>query len=201
VSKNLADRDDATIYVALAYSQVVGKIQEHGRAMNLERYGKPNPNAPKELSQFAFLIGEWQCEVRLKDENGEYRASSATWVCRYTLDGYALTDEFKRFGPDGELVQFGANFRSYNADKNVWVMKWYDALASTWLDLGPEELGGIQVGRASITFKHHVTGGIVRAAFLDMSENRFTWQADFSSDGGSTWDEDTYVIEAHRVVE
>jgi hypothetical protein len=28
-------------------------------------YGKLNPNAPPELSRFAFLIGEWRCEVLL----------------------------------------------------------------------------------------------------------------------------------------
>ena len=28
------------------------------QAMNLEKYGKPNPNAPKEFSHFAFMVIE-----------------------------------------------------------------------------------------------------------------------------------------------
>ena len=106
------------------------------------KYGKPDPNAPREFSQFAFLIGQWRCESRVKGPDGAFKTYRATWVGRYILDGYVIADEWRQTGPTGKLMQLGQNFRSYNTDQKAWIMKWLDALASTWLDLGPEDLGG-----------------------------------------------------------
>ncbi len=80
-------------------------------------------------------------------------------------------------------------------------MKWHDALASTWIDLGPAELGGVQADGTSITFKHKVPpDDLLRCTFSDISENHFTWLGEFSSDGGGTW-EDVMVIQAYRITE
>lgn len=163
-------------------------------------YGRPNPNAPRELSQFAFLIGSWRGDVKVRGEDGAYEAHEARWVARYILDGYAIADEYREMRSTGELVRFGATYRSYNSDKNTWIMKWHDALASTWLDLGPEDLGGVRVDDTSITFKHrHPPNILVRITFSDISEDRFSWRADSSTDGGETWDESVMAIDAYRV--
>ncbi len=105
-------------------------------------------------------------------------------------------------------MQLGQNYRSYNSEKKTWTMKWLDALASTWLDLGPEDLGGVQVHDTSITFKHHVPPGpaaklfppqsLFRITYSNISENHFTWRAEVSPDGEKKWDE-VQVIEAHRI--
>jgi hypothetical protein len=31
-----------------------------------QEFGKANPNAPAALSRFAFLIGRWRCEARVR---------------------------------------------------------------------------------------------------------------------------------------
>ena len=170
-------------------------------------YGSPNPNAPKELSQFAFLIGKWRCESKVKGQNGEYQTYAAVWLGRYILDGYVIADEFCQIDSDGQLTQLGQTYRSYNSEKNTWVMKWHDALASTWLDLGPEDLGGVRVTDTSITFKHYLPPGpaaeifpahtIFRMTISDISEVHFTWRAHVSTDGEKTWDQ-VQVIEAYR---
>ncbi len=78
-------------------------------------------------------------------------------------------------------------------------MKWHDALNSTWLDLGTEELGGVRVTDHSIRFKHHLPpDGQVRITFSNISKNRFTWTADFSNDEGETWVESVMAMEALR---
>ena len=162
-------------------------------------YGKPKPDAPEELSQFAFLIGKWRCDEKLKRPDGTYESFQATWICRYILDGYAIADEYRTTRPDtGELVRLGATYRSYNAEKKTWVMKWQDALTATWLDLGPEELGGVQVDQESITFKHRLPeDGLLRCTFSNISKDHFTWRGETSTDGGETWVE-VMVIQAHR---
>ena len=66
-------------------------------------------------------------------------------------------------------------------------MTWLDAMNSTWLDLGPEDLGGVQLTEKSITFKHHQPPNIiVRISFSNISENHITWQADSSTDATSS---------------
>jgi hypothetical protein len=108
-------------------------------------FGKPNPNAPAALSRFAFLIGKWRCEAKVKSSNGEWQTLQATWVGRFILDGYAIADEYRMSGSSAELIVLGINLRTYDATKRIWNMKWLNALAGTCVDLGPEQLGGGQV--------------------------------------------------------
>jgi hypothetical protein len=35
--------------------------------------GRPNPKAPAELSRFAFLIGRWTCDARVRLVDGEWQ--------------------------------------------------------------------------------------------------------------------------------
>ena len=34
-------------------------------------------------------------------------------------------------------------WRAYDAARQTWNMKWLHALTGTWVDLGPQELGGV----------------------------------------------------------
>ena len=68
-------------------------------------FGKLNPNAPSALSRFAFLIGRWRCEAKVKLANGVSQTFPATWVGRYILDGYAIADEYRMTGSSGESTR------------------------------------------------------------------------------------------------
>src|ERR671922_353575 len=118
----------------------------------MDQVGKPNPNAPAALSRFAFLIGNWRCEAKVRLANGEWQTLQATWVGRFILDGYAIADEYRMTGSSGEVIVLGLNLRTYDATKQNWNMKWLNALAGTWVDLGPEELGGVHFDGRSITY-------------------------------------------------
>ena len=168
------------------------KPQEH-------EYGKPNPNAPLELSRFAFLIGEWRCEAKLKRDDGTWYGLTATWEGRYILDGYAIADEFRLLAASGELMVLGVNLRSYDAKKKVWHMKWLSALAGTWTDLGPEELGGVSADEKVISYimkEPLAPHAFTRATYTNSSADRFTWRGERSNDR-KTWEE-FMVIEAYR---
>ena len=118
------------------------------RLMNREaEYGSPNYKAPPELSQFAFIIGAWRCDVRVKENDGTWQKYEATWVGRYMLDGYVIADAYRMTNQAGELIMHGMNFRSYSVATKTWVMKWLDATRSFWVELGPGELGGVRVTR------------------------------------------------------
>lgn len=164
-----------------------------------QQNGEPNPKASPELSRFAFLIGKWRCEAKLKQDSGTWENLKGTWEGRYILDGYAIADEFRMMMPAGELLVLGVNLRTYDAQKKVWNMRWLNALAGTWTDLGPEELGGVTADEKAISYMmkepvaHHA---YTRATYTNFSENHFTWRGERSNDG-KRWEE-FLIIEVYR---
>ncbi|MBV9502421.1 MAG: hypothetical protein JO138_23880 [Acidobacteriaceae bacterium] len=91
---------------------------------------------------------------------------------------------------------------TYDAAKQTWKMKWLNALAGTWIDLGPEELGGVHFDRGSIVyvFKEPVAAhAYTRATYTNISEAHFTWRGEKSEDW-NTWSE-FMVVEAYRSME
>lgn len=164
-----------------------------------QEFGKLNPNAPAALSRFAFLIGRWRCEARVRLAGGEWQAFQATWLGRFILDGYAIADDYRMTDASGALIVLGVNLRTYDAARQVWNMKWLNALAGTWVDLGPEELGGVSLDGHSIVyaFKEPMAGhAYTRATYTNISDNRFTWRGE-KSDDRKTWSE-FMVLEAYR---
>ncbi len=164
-----------------------------------QEFGKPNREAPAALSRFAFLVGRWQGEAAVRLADGEWQTLQATWLGRYILDGFAIADEFRMTGPSGETIVLGINLRTYDATTQAWNMKWLNALAGTWVDLGPEELGGVTFDGQSIVyaFKEPVAAhAYTRATYTNISEGHFTWRGE-KSDNGKTWSE-FMVIEVYR---
>jgi hypothetical protein len=170
-----------------------------GRGVWEREFGQPNPNAAAELSRFAFLVGRWRCEARVKLDDGQWQAFDAAWLGGFILDGYAIADEYRMTDSGGKLVVLGVNLRAYDPARQVWNIKWLNALTGTWVDLGPEELGGVRFDGDSIiyAFKEPMAGhAYTRATYANISEQRFTWRGE-KSDDREAWSE-FMVIEAYR---
>src|SRR5262245_6501592 len=162
-------------------------------------FGKLNPHAPAALSRFAFLIGKWRCDARVRSDDGQWQAFHGEWIGRFILDGYAIADEYRMTGSSGELLVLGLNLRTYDAANRTWNMKWLNALAGTWLDLGPEELGGVTCDGQSIIYAFEepvATHVYTRATYTIRSDTHFTWLGD-KSDDGRAWSQ-FMVVEVHR---
>jgi Protein of unknown function (DUF1579) len=164
-----------------------------------EDYGRLNPDAPGALARFAFLLGRWRCEAKVRLDTGDWQTFEATWVGRAILDGRVIADEYRMTGPDGELLVLGVNIRAYDAASQRWHIKWLNALAGTWTDLGPEELGGVHVEGQSIVYAFRepmAAHAFTRATYTNISETHFTWRGE-RSDDGRAWSE-FMVVEAER---
>jgi hypothetical protein len=81
----------------------------------------------------------------------------------------------------GEQLVLGMNLRSYDGKEKVWRMKWLNALAGTWTDLGPEELSGVVADGEATSYsmkepvaRHAFTG----ATYVNISTDHFTWRGD-----------------------
>ncbi len=165
-------------------------------------FGESNPKAPAALARFAFLVGRWRCDAEVKAPHGDGQTLHATWFGRYILDGYAIADEYRMTGASGELIVLGINIRAYDAANQVWNMKWLNARAGTWVDLGPEELGGVTFDGQSIiyAFREPMAGHTyTRATYTNISSSHFTWRGE-KSDDGKTWSE-FIVVQAYRIQE
>lgn len=162
-------------------------------------YGTIHPDAPVELAYFAFLIGNYDCDARLKATDGSWQNLKATWEGKYILDGHVIADDYRMMTPAGELMVLGTNFRSYDAARKTWNIKWLNALTGTWLDLGTPELGGVHIDERGI---HYIAkeapdaSTLSRAIYANISARHFTWRGEHSADGTS-WTE-FMVIECQR---
>ncbi len=164
-----------------------------------QNFGKLNSHAPAALSRFAFLIGKWRCEAKIKSATGEWQTFKAAWLGRFILDGYAIADEYRMTGSSGELIVLGMNFRTYDAAKQIWNIRWLNALAGNWTDLVSEEFGGVRFDGQSIlyAFKEPVAShAYTRATYTNHSMTHFTWRGE-KSDDAKTWSE-FMVVEAYR---
>jgi hypothetical protein len=148
--------------------------------------GALNPRAPAELARFAFLIGRWRCEAKVRSDNGEWQSFQAAWLGRYILDGYAIADEYKMTDASGELIVLGMNFRTYDSAKQGWSMKWLNALAGTWTDLGSAEFDGVTFDGQSVIYAFRepmAEHAYTRATYANISRTHFTWRGQKSDDG------------------
>jgi hypothetical protein len=164
-----------------------------------QEFGRINPRAPVALSRFAFLVGRWRCDASVELDSGEWQTLQATWIGRFILDGYAIADEYRMTDASGAVIVLGVNVRAYDTGRQGWNMRWLNALAGTWVELGPEELGGVADHGQSIEyiFREPMAGHtFTRATYTNISEQHFTWRGEKSGDR-RTWHE-FMVIEAHR---
>ncbi len=164
-----------------------------------QEFGHPNPSAPAELSRFAFLVGNWRFEARAQGPDGQGQDFKGTWAGRYILDGYAIADDYRMIDLSGKLIVLGANFRVYDAGKKTWNIKWLHALSGTWVDLGPEELGGVSFAGKSVSYvmkEPMAEHAYTRATYTNISDDHFTWRGEKSADR-KTWSE-FMVIEVYR---
>ena len=158
-----------------------------------------NPQAPVALSLFAFLIGKWRCEAKLKSIGGVWQTYPAQWLGRFILDGYAIADEYRMMRASGETLVLGMNVRTYDAGRRIWNIRWLDGLTGGWTNLISEELGGVRHDGRSVTyaFKEPVAAhAYTRATYTSHSATHFTWRGD-QSDDGRIW-RDFMIVEAYR---
>lgn len=150
----------------------------------------PHPDAPAELSQYAFIVGDWDCKTRFMGPDGSFTEGSARWSGHWILGGTAIQDIWQ-----GGAGGFGTNLRSYNAETGKWDNRWL--AGGQWKYYVSEQIGETMV----------MTGGegkdprgafIDRNTFYEIEKNSWRWRKDRSYDGGKTWFEGVGFIEATR---
>ena len=91
-------------------------------------YGAADPNAPPELAQFDFLIGDYSVASHAW-RNGAWTPPRpgvrSRWNGRYGLGGITIVDDWYDVDPGSQSQgNRGTNVRMYDADAGEWVMMW-----------------------------------------------------------------------------
>ncbi len=131
-------------------------------------YGQPHPEAPKELDLFAFMVGEFDCSDRLLMANGSWKEMKAVWHTHYTLNGYAIQDNYRN------EIYAGMSIRTYSSPQNAWQVSFFGmpgGHTGLWQ-------GGRQDSKIVLTSEQTASNGttvISRLTFSDIGPNGFEW--------------------------
>jgi len=170
---------------------------QHGHA------SPPAPTAPREASQFDFLVGQWELVAQPKvgglaaKIHGSPRFPG-TWKAWRGLDGFGIEDEVRLTDASGNPQVLTHTLRIFDKNSQRWSIAALDVYRSTfthasaeWRDgqMHVDTQGTDQEGRAYVS----------RARFHDITPNGFRLQQDRSYDAGATWTEGFLKIEAKRV--
>ena len=159
-------------------------------------YGAPHENAPQELSQFAFLVGDYK--IGLHKWLGEAWSPpppgvTARWNGWYGLGGMAIVDEW--FSPDPAQnpdATRGINVRMYDEEAGEWDMMWVATGAHQVQDLRARVIDGVltmwQVYPERPDFK---------AEFLIEDADRWS-RITYAKDENGEWVK-TFMLSASRI--
>ena len=168
-----------------------------GATPALAQHGAPAsagvPTAPKEATQFDFLVGQFSLTVQpavsglVAAIHGSPKLAG-TWKGWRALDGWGVEDELR-------IVDESGNPRSYSH-----AVRFYDAAAQHWINTTIDVYRGV-TGTSTATWKDGQltvmlkgTDGdgkayLGRTRFFEITPTAFKYQQDRSYDDGKTWKE------------
>nr|WP_299070517.1 nuclear transport factor 2 family protein [uncultured Allomuricauda sp.] len=136
-------------------------------------FGLPNPNAPKELLDFAPLIGECNCKSQTKKADQTWdEPVDMIWRFKYIMNGMAIQDETLK-----EDQTFSGSIRQFIPDSTKWYVHYYSTRSPSptlpvWEGNKTKE-GKIVLYREQKA--PNGTDGFYRLSFYEIDEKGFKW--------------------------
>ena len=143
-------------------------------------FGRPHPDAPAELQQFAFMVGKNDCtEERLDNASGEWIPGTRTWDAHYFINGNAIRDS----GRSGSATN--GNIRIFDTASGQWHVTYFSTPvygSGVWS-------GGLVEDRLELEQPQKAPGtdldGINRLTFFNMTDSSLDWKGEWVSLDGS----------------
>ena len=163
----------------------------------------PAPVAPREATQFDFLLGQWDLTVKLAPSNLGQRIHgtpkvTGVWKAWRGFDGWGVEDELRLLDASANPVALLHSVRLYDNAAKRWNISGADAYRAHFTSANAEWKNGEMIVMA----KGVDQGGkayVHRNWFYAISATGFKYQQDRSQDDGRSWDEGVLKIEAKRV--
>lgn len=163
----------------------------------------PSAAAPKETSQFDFLVGQWELTASPKATTLGQKIHGVpkligVWKAWRAFDGWGIEDEVRLTDGSGNPRAFSHATRFYDAKTRRWNVASIDVTRGTSATSTAEWRGAEMVinGRGTDEDGHAY---LSRATFTKISNAGFTYRLDRSTDNGATWTEGITTIVAKRV--
>lgn len=158
--------------------------------------------APKEASQYAFLIGDWDLTVKVPATSLAARIHGmpkivGTWSARRALDGWGIVDDLRITDIAGNPNAMLHATRYFDRTTGKWVISALDVYRGRFTTATGELRNG-EMQTASSGTDANGKPYMLRTRMFDVKANSFRYVQDRSEDGGRTWTEGTLTIEARR---
>ncbi len=150
-------------------------------------FGTLNPNAPPQTIQFGQLVGKWDCTSYDLQQDSTWYKSKATWIFKYTLNGFAIEDTWIEKTSDStnnttilKRDFHGINMRLFNPKLKKWQCVWLDNRQNTMSPIWQANYN--DVNKELVMYDQSQSWKIT---FFNMKKNSFDWNYKVLKD--STW--------------
>lgn len=134
-------------------------------------FGRLNPEAPEDTSQFGFMIGNFNCSDSLLTQ-GQWKASKATWNSAFILNGHAVKDTYRNEDFAGTSIRF------YNSKKKKWDVYFF-GMPGGHTGLWEGEQEGNQMIMRQLRKGPNGEQIESRLTFYNIRDNSFDWKGEF----------------------
>ena len=165
--------------------------------------GSSQASAPREASQFGFLIGQWALTVTPKVNSLAARIHGAptykgSWKAWRAFDGYGIEDELRIADRSGNPNSLSHALRIFDVTGNRWTQTVLDVYRGRFTTAtGAWKDGAMRFAGESTDAEGKRV--MYRSRFFDITPTSFRFESDRSTDGGRTWDTGAVKIAATRV--
>jgi hypothetical protein len=162
------------------------------------------PVAPREATQFDFLVGQWELTVRVPATGLAQRIHGAprlagTWKAWRAFDGWGIEDELRITDAAGNTRTLSHAMRVYDPAARRWSTTALDVFRARFTTATAQVAEGVLEMRSSGT-EPGGRGYQSRGRFTDVTATAFRFRQERSYDEGRSWTE-SLTIEARRVAE
>lgn len=186
-----------SLWIVLAFliSPAVARSQ-HGSATPVVK------TPPREASQFNFLVGQWELEVKPAASSLAQRIHgtpklAGVWKAWRGLDGFGVEDELRITDNSGNPMSFSHSVRYYDASARQWKTSSVDVYRGVFTS-ATAQMRGAEMVTSSRGTDAEGNPYLSRGRYSDISSNGFRFVQQRSTDNGKTW-KDNLTIEAKRV--
>jgi hypothetical protein len=160
-------------------------------------------SAPREATQFDFLIGQWDLAVHPKATTLAAKIHGVpklvgSWKAWRAFDGWGIDDEMRIMDASGNSISLASAMRFYDATARQWVTTLLDVYRGKF-STSTATWSGTEMTVMSRGTDQEGKPVVMRTRFFDITPVAFRYQQDRSVDEGKSWEERTLVIEAKRV--
>ena len=163
----------------------------------------PAAVAPKEGTQFDFLVGQWELTAVPKANTLAQRIHgvaklSGTWKAWRALDGWGIEDELRLTDASGNPLLFAHHVRYFESAKRRWNVSGVDVYKGVLTTSSAEWKNG-EMTQSGTGTETDGRAYLSRAVFSKLTPSSFSYRLDRSYDNGKEWTQGVTRIDAKRV--